>query len=475
MSDDQPAGAAARDAVVRDVVVVGGGSGGYAAALRATQLGLSVTLVEADLLGGTCLHRGCIPTKAQLHAAHVADQAREGARIGVRSSVDGIDLSALQGWQQSVIDRLHKGLSGLVSSRGIEVVQGFGRLVRDREGCGVEVDGRLIRGRAVVLATGSAPRTLGLPVDGRRILTSDHALRLTELPASAVVLGGGVIGVELASVWASFGVEVTVVEALDRLVPAEDPAASKALLRAFGKRGITVRTGVGVASATASDSGVEVTLADGSALSADVLLVAPGRAPVSSGMGFEEAGVVLERGHVRVDENLATSVPGVFAVGDLVAGLQLAHRGFGHGMFVAERIAHLAGSFPTRPKLVPEHLIPRVTYANPEIASVGLTQAQAEARGPVHVVEYNLAGNGRSQILGTQGFVKVVREADGPVVGVTMVGQGVSELIGEAQATVGWEATPDDFAGLVHAHPTQGEAFGEALLALAGTPLHVHD
>lgn len=465
MSDDR----------TRDLVVLGGGSGGYAAALRAAQLGLSVTLVEADLLGGTCLHRGCIPTKAQLHAAHVADQAREGARIGVRSSVDGVDLTALVTWQQSVIDRLHKGLTGLVGSGGIETVFGFGRLVRDREGCGVEVNGQLIRGRAVVLATGSAPKTLGLPVDGTRILTSEHALRLTDLPATAVVLGGGVIGVELASVWASFGVEVTIVEALDRLVAAEDPSASKALRRAFTKRGITVKTGVGVASATASESGVDVELADGSALRADVLLVAPGRGPVSSGMGFEESGVVLERGHVRVDENLATSVDGVFAVGDLVAGLQLAHRGFGHGMFVAERIAHLAGRFPTKPKLVAEHLIPRVTYANPEIASVGLTQAQAEARGPVQVVEYNLAGNGRSQILGTQGFIKVVREVDGPIVGVTMAGQGVSELIGEAQATVGWEATPADFSGLLHAHPTQGEAFGEALLSLAGTPLHLHD
>ncbi|WP_022909666.1 dihydrolipoyl dehydrogenase [Aestuariimicrobium kwangyangense] len=459
---------------LRDLVVLGGGSGGYAAALRAAQLGLTVTLVEADKLGGTCLHRGCIPTKAQLHAAHVADSAREGSKVGVRSSLEGIDLAGVVAWQQTVVDRLHQGLQGLVRSRDIELVSGFGRLVRDAEGLAVEVDGRLVRARNVVLATGSKPRTLGLPIDGTRILTSDHALSMAELPGTAIVLGGGVIGVEMASVWRSFGVEVTLVEALDRLVPAEDPAVSKALQRALTKRGVRVRTGVGVASAEATTDQVTVELADGTSLSADVMLVAPGRGPVSSGMGFAEAGVALDREYVVVDENLATAVPGVFAVGDLVAGLQLAHRGFAHGMFVAERIAHLGGRLPTRPRLVPEHLIPRVTYSNPEIATVGISQAQAEARGAVEVVEYNLGGNGRSQILGTQGFVKVIRMVHGPVVGVTMVGQGVSELIGEAQASVAWEATPDDFSGLIHAHPTQGEAFGEALLALAGTPLHVH-
>lgn len=458
-----------------DLVVLGAGSGGYAAALRAAQLGLSVVLVEADKVGGTCLHRGCIPTKAQLHAAQVADQVRHGASVGVRASLEGIDLGAVRDFGAKVIDRLYRGLAGLIDQRGITVVSGFGTLVRTPgDGLAVSVEGRLIHGRSVVLATGSRPNTLGLPVDGERVLTSDHALALEQLPSSAIVLGGGVIGVEFASLWRSFGVEVTIVEALDRLVPGEDPAISKALQRAFTKRGITVRTGARVDSVAADGSAATVRLQDGSELSADVVLVAPGRLPVSADLGYEQAGVRLRDGFVETDPELATTAPGVYAVGDLVRGPQLAHRGFGHGIFVAERIAHLAGRFDRRPVLAPDQLIPRVTYCSPEIASVGLTRDKAEALGPIEVVEYNLAGNGRSQILGTAGFVQLVRRKDGPIVGVHMIGEGVSELIGQSQLTVAWDATPSDFAGLVQAHPTQGEAFGEAIMALAGAPLHVH-
>mgnify|MGYP003460939579 FL=1 len=451
-----------------DVVVLGGGSGGYACALRAAELGLSVALVEKDLLGGTCLHRGCIPTKALLHAAEVADSAREAARFGVREMLDGVDLPGVTAYREGVVSRLHKGLQGLVSSRKVDYVQGEGRLEGERT---VVVGDRRLVGRHVVLATGSYARTLpGLELGGP-IMTSDGALAPTEVPKSIVVLGGGVIGVEFASVMRSFGADVTIVEALPRLVAAEDPAVSTALERAFKKRGIAFRTGVRFESATPTESGVNVRLEGGDELSADVLLVAVGRGPSTAGLGFEDAGVSVERGFVITDERCRTSVDGVYAVGDIVPGLQLAHRGFAQGIFVAEDIAGLD------PVPLVESSIPRVTYCEPEIASVGLTQAQAtEQYGDrVETYEYNLGGNGKSQILRTQGFVKLVRVKDGPVVGIHMVGSRMGEQIGEAQLIVSWEAHAEDVAALLHAHPTQNEALGEAHLALAGKPLHAHN
>ncbi len=449
-----------------DVVVLGGGSGGYACALRAAELGMSVALVEKDLLGGTCLHRGCIPTKALLHAAEVADAARDSERFGVLASLDGIDVPRVNEYKAGVVSRLHSGLQGLVRARAVEYVEGTGRLVDPTT---VEVDGRRLTGRHVVLATGSTARTLpGLEVGGR-VVTSEEALGLDHVPERVVVLGGGVIGVEFASVYRSFGAEVTVVEALPRLVPAEDEAVSTQLQRAFRKRGITVRTGARFAGASQSEDAVTVSLEDGSALEADLLLVAVGRGPVTEGLGFEEAGVGTDRGFVVTDERCRTAVPGVRAVGDIVPGLQLAHRGFAQGIFVAEDIAGL------EPAPVVESGIPRVTYCDPEVASVGLTEAQArEAGTEVETLEYNLAGNGRSQILGTSGFVKLVREKDGPVIGVHMVGARMGEQVGEAQLIVGWDAHPEDVAEFVHAHPTQNEALGEAHLALAGKPLHAH-
>ncbi|HOF62884.1 MAG TPA: dihydrolipoyl dehydrogenase [Dermatophilaceae bacterium] len=449
-----------------DVVILGGGSGGYACALRAAQLGLRVALIEKDKLGGTCLHRGCIPTKALLHAAEVADTAREGAKFGVNSHVESIDMERVRRYQDGVVSRLHKGLQGLVSAASIDYITGEGAVTSPTT---VQVGDLTISGKTLVLATGSQPRILpGLSL-GPRIMTSDEALRLTHVPASVVVLGGGVIGVEFASVFASFGASVTVVEALPRLVPAEEPSISAALQRAFRKRKITVKTGARLASATADDSGVDVVLEDGTSLRAELLLVAVGRGPVSEGLGFEAAGVTVERGYVVTDERLRTSTPDVYAVGDIVPGLQLAHRGFAHGIFVAEEIAGLS------PAPVRDETIPKVTYCDPEIASVGLTEDQARERfGDVTTYDYNLGGNGKSQILGTSGSVKLVKAPDGRVVGIHMIGARMGEQIGEAQLIVGWEGTAEDVAPMIHAHPTQNEALGEAHLALAGKPLHAH-
>ncbi len=449
-----------------DLVILGGGSGGYACALRAAQLGLSVALVEEDKVGGTCLHRGCIPTKAMLHSAEVADAARESHRFGVRSSLESVDMPALHAYKDGVVARLYKGLQGLVRAAKVDLVQGTGSL---RSATEVEVGDQVVTGRHVVLATGSYARTLpGLPL-GRRIVTSDGAMTLEQVPQRVVVLGGGVIGVEFASIFTSFGSQVTIVEALPRLVAGEDEAVSAQLQRAFRKRGITTRTGVSLERAEEDDDGVNITLEGGESVHADLLLVAVGRGPRTESLGLAEVGVHLERGFVATDSRLHTSLPGVYAVGDIVPGLQLAHRGFAQGIFVAEDIAGL------QPAPIQESGIPRVTYCDPEIASVGLTLAQAQQLyGSASSYEYNLAGNGKSQILGTAGFVKLVRVDDGPVVGVHMVGSRVSEQVGEAQLIVGWEALPDDVAAHVHAHPTQNEALGEAHLALAGKPLHAH-
>jgi len=452
-----------------DVLILGAGSGGYACALRAAQLGLKVALVEKGDLGGTCLHVGCIPTKALLHAAEIADSARDSEQFGVRATLEGIDMAGVNSYKDGVVSRLFKGLTGLVKGRGVTVVAGEGRLTGPRE---VTVDGTAYTGRHVVLATGSYARSLpGLEVDGERVITSEHALRLERVPASVVVLGGGVIGCEFASVWRSFGAEVTIVEALPRLVAAEDEASSKVLERTFKKRGIKARTGTPFQSVKTTDDGVAVTLEGGDVVEAELLLVAVGRGPVTEGLGFDEQGVEMERGFVRTDERCRTNLEGVYAVGDIVPGLQLAHRGFQQGIFVAEEIAGL------EPTPIDETGIPRVTYSHPEVASVGLDEATARATygdDQVETLTYDLGGNGKSQILKTQGFVKLVRRTDGPVVGVHMVGDRVGELIGEAQLIYGWEAHAEDVAPLVHAHPTQNEALGEAHLALAGKALHAH-
>ncbi|HWI32015.1 MAG TPA: dihydrolipoyl dehydrogenase [Microbacterium sp.] len=449
-----------------DLVVLGGGSGGYAAAIRASELGKSVALIEKDKVGGTCLHRGCIPTKALLHAAEIAENVRDAAAYGVTARLEGIDPEGVRAYRDGIVAKKFKGLEGLLKARGITVVAGEGRLEANRT---VRVGDDRYAGENVILATGSYSRTLpGLEIGGR-VLTSEGALALAQIPEHVIILGGGVIGVEFASVWRSFGSRVTIIEALPHLVPNEDIALSKGLERAFRKRGIAYSLGVRFQGVTQTDDGVTVTLEDGTAHDADYLLVAVGRGPLTADLGYEEAGVVLDRGFVRVDESLRTGADGVWAVGDIVPGLQLAHRGFQQGIFVAEQIAGL------HPVPVPDANIPKVTYSSPEVASVGLTESQAvESHGADSVVsyEYNLAGNGKSEIIGTTGLVKVVRRKDGPVLGVHLLGDRVGELITEGQLAVGWEAHPEDIAPLIHAHPTQSEALGEAFLALAGKPLH---
>ena len=450
-----------------DLVILGGGSGGYAAALRAAELGMSVVLVERDKVGGTCLHRGCIPTKALLHAGEVADLAREGEQFGVKTSLAGIDMDGVNSYKDGVVSRLYKGLQGLIKSRKIQYVEGEGRLVSPTA---VEVGGQRYEGKHVLLATGSYARSLpGLDIDGTRVITSDHALNMDRVPASAIILGGGVIGCEFASAWKSFGVDVTIIEALPHLVPLEDEASSKLLERAFRRRKIGFELGSRFTGVQNTENGVKVSLENGKEFEAELLLVAVGRGPVSQGLGYEEAGVAMERGYVLVDEYLRTNVPTISAVGDLIPTLQLAHVGFAEGIFVAERLAGL------EPAPIDYAGVPRITYSDPEVASVGLTEAQAKERfGEVKTLTYDLGGNGRSQILKTAGAVKLVQAVDGPVVGVHMVGSRVGELIAEAQLIYNWEAEADDVAALIHPHPTQSEALGEAHLALAGKPLHVH-
>ncbi|HEX4429457.1 MAG TPA: dihydrolipoyl dehydrogenase [Frankiaceae bacterium] len=451
-----------------DLAILGAGSGGYAAALRAAELGMSVVMVERDKVGGTCLHRGCIPTKALLHAAEIADNAKEGPeKYGVKSTFDGIDMAGVNAYKDGVVSRLYKGLSGLVKSRQIEVVEGSGRLASATR---LQVGDRTIEARHVILATGSESKSLpGVTIDGEKVISSDHALTLEHVPASVIVLGAGAIGCEFASVWNSFGATVTIVEALPHLVPAEEESSSKLLERQFRRKGIAFHVGTKLTDVDTSRDGVTVTLENGKTVSAELLLVAVGRGPVSAGLGYEEAGVEMDRGFVKVDATCQTNIPTISAIGDVRPGLQLAHVGFGEGILVAERLAGL--------NVVPIDYdgVPRITYSHPEVASVGLTSTIAKQRGhDVVTGSYDFAGNGRAQILQTAGAVTLIAEKDGPVLGIHMVGERVGDLIAEAQLIVNWEAHASEVAALIHPHPTLSEAVGEAHLALAGKPLHSH-
>jgi dihydrolipoamide dehydrogenase len=449
-----------------DIVVLGAGSGGYAAALRASELGFSVALVEKDKVGGTCLHVGCIPTKALLHSAEVADVSRESAKYGVTTTFGGIDIAAVTAYREGIVASKYKGLQGLIKTRGITVIEGEGKLTSPTT---VQVGDATLTGKSIILATGSYSRSLpGLEIGGR-VITSEQALELDFVPQKVLVLGGGVIGVEFSSVWKSWGADVQIIEALPHLVPNEDESVSKQFERAYRKRGINFSLGVRFQSVTQDDKGVVVTLEDGQTFEGELLLVAVGRGPRTANLGYEEVGITMDRGFVITNERLATNIPGVYAVGDIVPGLQLAHRGFQQGIFVAEEIAGL------NPIVVDDINIPKVTYSDPEVASIGYSEAKAAEKfgaDKITAYDYNLAGNGKSHIIGTSGSVKVVRVNDGPVVGVHMIGARVGELIGEAQLAVNWEAYPEDIAPFIHAHPTQNEALGEAFLALAGKPLH---
>lgn len=452
---------------VFDLVILGGGSGGYACALRSAQLGLSVALIEADKLGGTCLHRGCIPTKALLHSGEIADGARDASHFGVNAQFLSMDMPAVNNYKDGVISKLHKGLQGLVKSRNITYIEGHGKLVAKET---IEVNGEKITGKNIILATGSYARSLpGLEIDGVKVMTSDHATKLDYVPKSVIVLGGGVIGSEFASVWKSFGSDVTIIEGLPHLVPLEDESSSKQLERAFRKRGINFELGTRFKSHTVTADGVTVTLEDGKTFTAEILLVAVGRGPVSANLGYEAQGITMDRGFVLVDDKCRTNIPGIWAVGDLIPTLQLAHVGFAEGILVAEEIAGL------NPRAINYDGVPRVTYSEPEVASVGLTTAIAKERGyDVVELNYDLAGNGKAQILRTAGSIKLVAQKDGPVLGIHMVGARVGELLAEAELIFNWEASASDVAPLIHAHPTLSEAMGEAHMALAGKPLHAH-
>lgn len=485
-----------------DVIVVGGGTGGYSTALRAAALGLDVVLVERDKVGGTCLHRGCIPSKAMLHAAELVDgiaEARE--RWGVKATLDSVDWAALVATRDDIVTRNHRGVEGHLAHAGVRVVRGTARLTGPRsvrvEGVREEsapgASGEPVPGarrgpapgvrdlsarRGIVLATGSRPRTLpGLTPDGRRVVTSDDALFAPGLPASVLVLGGGAIGVEYASFHRSMGAQVTLVEAADRLVPLEDADVSRHLTRGLKKRGIDVQTGARLLDAEVLDDGVRarVRTARGEvrAVEAERLLVAVGRVPVTDGLDLAAAGLTTdERGFVVPADwrRLETAVPGIHVVGDLLPppSLGLAHASFAEGLLVAETLAGVV-SAP-----VDYAAVPRVTYSSPQTAAVGLSEAEARARG--HEVEVNsmpLTAVAKGMVHGQGGTVKVVAEAGGgQVLGVHLVGPHVSEMIAESQLIVGWDAQPDDVARHIHAHPTLSEAVGEAFLTLAGRGLH---
>jgi dihydrolipoamide dehydrogenase len=448
-----------------DLVVLGGGPGGYATALRALGHGLSVTLVEADAVGGTCLHRGCVPSKALLHVAAVRDEV---ARLSGNAAAWDVDVSTLHRVRDDTVSTLHRGLQSLITSRGGRIVAARGRI----SGPGVVQldDGSTLTGRHVVIATGSLPRALpGVAVDGDVVITSDDAVRCKKVPRSALVVGAGAIGMEFASLWRSLGAEVTVVEALDRLLPSEDESSSAFVRRAFSKRGIDVRVSTDVGAITCHDGSARVDLSDGSSVTVEQVLLATGRAPNTSDIGARELGLLDAAGYVEADDHCRTEVDRIWAVGDVLPTLALAHAAFAEGFLVADTVAGLDVT-PIR-----YEFIPRVTYSRPEVASVGLTETAARDRYPdPRVTVTSLGGNARAIIEGDGGQVKVIAAADGTVLGVHLVGPSATELIGEASLAIVWGALVGEVAEVVHAHPTLHESLRETFLVAAGQRFHAH-
>ena len=461
-----------------DIVVIGGGPGGYAAALYAGNAALSVAVVEKEKVGGTCLHRGCIPAKEFLETASVYRTVAGAKEFGVQASQPGVDFAVSQARKQKVVDQLHRGLSGLMKQRKNQIFEGVGRLLADHR---VEVtapDGgtQVISGTHVVLASGSVPRTIpGFDVDGRHVLTSDEVLSLSELPGSVAVIGGGAIGCEFASMMADLGVQVTLLEALPKLLPGCDADVTQVVGRSFQKRGITVRTGVAVHGHEPGEQGTTVSFGEGESVVVDAVIVSVGRRPLSDGLLGEGTGVdVDERGYVLVDEWMRTAASGVYAIGDLVATPQLAHVGFAEAVLVVKQILG-ERAFPVNYGAVPWGI-----YCHPEVAFVGMTEEDAKAAGIDVVVKKDpFGGNSRARILGeTEGLVKVIaaRGPDGRagrLLGVHMVGPWVTEQLGQAYLSVNWEATPDEIAPFIQPHPTLSESFGETVIALTGRGLHV--
>ena len=455
-----------------DIVVLGGGPGGYAVALRAVARGQSVTVIEADKVGGTCLHWGCIPSKAMLYVGGLLDEVRDSARVGLDLGINGVSVDGINAFREKVQGNLYKGLASLMKGKGIEVVNGLGTVADDGRTVLVGAE-RYTASKALVLATGSKVRSLpGVDVDRQVVITSDEATRLPRIPRRALVIGSGAVGLEFASLWRSLGAEeVTVVEALDRIAPLEDPDLSKQLARNYRKRSITTVAGAMVESVKVAGDTATVRYGD-TEVEVDTVLVAVGRAPRTDGIGFAALGVVSERGYVTVDEWCRTAADGVYAVGDLLPppALALAHAGFAEGFLVADVIAE-AGD----PQPIDYAQVPRVTYTSPEVASVGLTEPQARQQaGEVVATQYSFRGNAKGIIHDSDGFVKVVAAKDGEVLGVHVIGPHATDLIAEAQLITAWGALPSEVAALVHPHPTLAEAMGEAHLAAAGTPFHTH-
>lgn len=455
-----------------DVAILGGGPGGYAAALYAHNFGLSVALVEKDKVGGVCLHRGCIPAKSWLQTAEVYTQVAGSEAFGVMTSEPSLDWGRALERKNGIVSQLHRGLRGLMKQRKVEVFEGTGTLSGARSIDVVGADGATSRIEAqnVIVATGSVPRTIpGYEIDGERIVTSDQALDWTSQPGRVAIIGAGAIGAEFASMLADFGSEVHLFEVAPQILPGAEPQAAKVLQRALTKKGVAVSSGVAVGPATVGTDGVTVPHGE-SSVTVDVVLVAVGRAPVTEGIGLETTGVGVDRGYVLADlATMQTAEAGVYAVGDIVAGTpQLAHAGF------AEAIAAVTHIATGTAAPVDYRAIPLVVYTHPEVASVGLTEEQAIAAGhEVEVHDHGIAGVGRAMIQGhTQGVVKIVAAVDGPVLGATVVGPAAGELIHELMYAVGWEALPSEAAAFVHAHPTLAEAVGETLLTAAGRSLH---